>query len=214
MSGAAHEVGPAGVLAGEGARRDEVGVLVGEPVELRHQVEVDAGQHPTAVGEVGVVPGQRRHDPVVHADVEVGEHEDRGLEPLGEVEGPHREVEALGRVGREQQQVLGVAVGCVGAGEDVALLGPGRHAGRRPGALHVDEHRRDLGVVAEAEQLVHERDAGAGRGRERAGAVPVGAENHAQRRELVLGLQDQVVVAVVDLAVGPVHGLAAVGAAE
>ena len=73
---------------------------------------------------------------------------------------------------REQQDVLGVAVRGVGAGEDVALLRARRHAGRRAGALHVDDHRRDLGVVGQADQLAHQRDAGARRRGERARAVP------------------------------------------
>ena len=63
-----------------------------------------------------------------------------------------------------------------------------------PDALHVDDDRGDLGVVGEADELVHQRDARArGRG-EGARAVPGGADHHADRGELVLGLQDEVVV--------------------
>ena len=63
-----------------------------------------------------------------------------------------------------------------------------------PVALHVDDHRRDLGVVGEADELAHERDAGAGRGGEGARAVPRRADHHPDRRQLVLGLHDAVVV--------------------
>ena len=78
----------------------------------------------------------------------------------------------------------------VGAGQDVPLLGARRHAGRRAGPLHVDDHRRDLGVVGQADQLAHQRDARPGGGGEGARAVPGRADHHADRRQLVLGLQD------------------------
>ncbi len=63
-------------------------------------------------------------------------------------------------IGREEQDVLGVAVRGVGALQDVALLGARGHAGGGTDALDVDDDGGDLGVVGEAEQLVHERDAG------------------------------------------------------
>ena len=71
------------------------------------------------------------------------------------------EFESLGRVFREQQDMLGVAVRGIGAGENVGLLGARRHAGRRPGALHVEHHRRDFGEIGEAEEFLHQRNAGA-----------------------------------------------------
>ncbi len=88
----------------------------------------------------------------------------------------------------------GVAVRGVGAHQEVALLRARGHAGRRADALHVDDHRRDLGVVRQADELAHQRDAGARRRRERARAGPAGADHHADRRELVLGLEDRVAV--------------------
>jgi hypothetical protein len=92
---------------------------------------------------------------------------------------------------REQQHVLGVAVRGIGTGDQVALLGAGRHAGRGPGALHVEQYRRNLGKIGKPEELLHQRDAGAGGGGESARAVPGGADHHADRSELVLGLHDR-----------------------
>ena len=51
---------------------------------------------------------------------------------------------------------------------------------------------RDLGEVGEADELLHQRDAGAGGRGEGARAVPGGADHHADGGELVLGLDDGV----------------------
>ena len=141
-----------------------------------------------------VVPGERLAQPLVHADVEVEHDEDGRLQPVGEVEGLRGELEAFARVLGEEEHVLGVAMGGVGAGEDVRLLRAGRHAGRRAAALDVEDDRRDLGEIGEADELLHQRDAGAGGRGEGAGAVPGGADHHADRGELVLGLDDGVAV--------------------
>ena len=98
-------------------------------------------------------------DPVVHADVEVAQHEDRRLEAFGEVEGIDRELERFARIGRKQADVARVAVRGIGAEHQVALLRARRHAGRWAGALHIEERRRDFGVVGEADELAHQRDA-------------------------------------------------------
>ena len=87
------------------------------------------------------------------------------LQPLGEIEGIAREVEALLRIAREQADVLGVAVRGVRGLQDVALLRARRHAGGRTDALDVEQHRRHLGVVREAQEFVHQRHAGTGRWR-------------------------------------------------
>ena len=91
--------------------------------------------------------------------------------------------------------MLGVAVRRVRREQQVALLGLGRHAGRRAAALDVEQHGRDLGEVREADELLHQRDAGARGGRERARAVPAGADDHPDRRELILGLDEGETVA-------------------
>ena len=120
----------------------------------------------------------------------------------------HRRLEALGQVERRHRQRRSTPPGSPGrarcawcrratrrrSDQDVALLRARRHAGRRARALHVEDDRRDLGVVREADELAHQRDAGARRRRERARAVPRRADHHADRRQLVFRLQDAVVV--------------------
>ena len=86
--------------------------------------------------------------------------------------------------------MFGVAVGGMGAGEQVRLLGAGGHAGGRPHPLHIDEHRRNFGEVGQAKQLGHQRDARARGGGEGAGPVPRGADDDADGRQFVLGLDD------------------------
>ena len=191
---AAREKRAFGVDAGQRTRCDRVVVFGRVAEELLHLFEFFAGEHLSAVGLVAVVPLEPRYDPVVHADVEIGEHEDRRLETLGQVERLDCEIKALRRVRREKQDVLGVAVRRVRARQDVALLRARRHAGRRPRTLHVDEHDRDLRVVGEPDELAHQRDARAGGRGERASAVPARADDHADGGELVFGLHDAIEV--------------------
>ena len=128
--------------------------------------------------------------PGVHAEVEVRHHEDRRLEPLRQVERRHRELVALLRRTRDEHDVLRVAVRQDRRRQDVALRRARGQARGRPDALHVDDDRGDLGVVAQAHELAHERDARAGRRRHRTRAGPSRAERHADRRQFVLGLHD------------------------
>jgi hypothetical protein len=72
------------------------------------------------------------------------------------------------------------------------LLGARRHAGGGAAALHVEDHRRDFGEIGEADELLHQRDAGTGGGGEGARAVPAGADDDADRGQFVLGLHDGV----------------------
>ena len=116
------------------------------------------------------------------------------LQALGEVEGVGGKRERLAGPVGDQEDMLGVAVRGVGADEEIRLLGAGRHAGRGPAALHVEHDHRNLGEIGEAEELLHQRDARAGGGGEGARAVPAGADDHADRRDLVLGLEDGVVL--------------------
>src|SRR6266545_4647025 len=130
------------------------------------------------------------------ADVEVGHHEYRRLQPVGEIERLRAELERFRRVLRHQQHVLGVAVRGVGTGENVALLRAGRHAGRGTCALHVDHDRGDFREISKPKELLHQRDAGTRGRREGAGAVPGGADHHADRSQLVLGLHNRELVAL------------------
>ena len=72
--------------AGIGAVRDAVAVDVEIAAEVAAVVEHLGGHHLAAVVLLAVVPLQRAAQPVVHADVEVEHQEDRGLQPLGEIE--------------------------------------------------------------------------------------------------------------------------------
>ncbi len=106
----------------------------------------------------------------------------------------HRELEALPGTGRIEADVLGVAVRGVGGQQQVALLRARGHPGGRPRALHVHEDGGHLGVVRQADELAHQVDARAGRGREGPRAHPAGADHHPRGGQLVLRLDDAVVV--------------------
>ena len=55
-------------------------------MELRQRFDFFFRQDLAAVRPIGVVPLELGAHPVVHADVEVGHHEHRGLQPFGEIE--------------------------------------------------------------------------------------------------------------------------------
>ena len=74
----------------------------------------------------------------------------------------------------------------------VALRGARRQTGGRPDALHIEDHRGNLGVVAEAHEFRHQRDARSGGGGHRARARPTRAQHHADRGQFVFGLHDRV----------------------
>ncbi len=176
--------------AGKGAIRNAVAIHVEIAAEIASGVQLLRRHHLAAIHPPCVVPGEWRAEPLVHADIEIEQHENRRLQALREIERGDRHLEALVRVLGKQQHVLGVAVRGIGAGEHVGLLRARRHAGGRAAALHVEDHRRDLGEIAEADEFLHQRDAGPrGRG-EGARAVPAGADHHADRGELVLRLDD------------------------
>ena len=179
-----------GVRARIGAERNPVAVHVEIPSEFFSRVEHLGRHHLAAVVLAAVVPLKRRAQALVHADVEIAHQEHRRLQPLGEVERLRGHLEALVRVLREKQHVLGVAVARVGAGEDVGLLRARRHARRRPAALHVDDRHRNLGEIREPDEFLHERDAGAGGRGKGARAVPPRPDGDAHRSELVLALHD------------------------
>ena len=195
VRGAAHQVGPpVRVGRGDRAPRDPVAVHVEVPPPVLHPLEPLRVELLAPVVAARVVPAEGVGGPVVHPEVEVAHHDDGGLDTLGEVERGRRELERLGRVLREEEHVLGVAVRCVCAREDVRLLGAGRHAGRGAAALDVEQHHRDLGEVGEPEELRHERDPRAARRGEAARAVPACADRHADGGQLVLRLDHREVL--------------------
>ena len=106
---------PFGCTPGSVAVRNAVAVDVEVAVERLDLLELLGAEHLAAIRHVVVVPLELRDHPVVHADVEIGQHEDRRLQALGEVEGHRRHLEALLGIRRKQQHVLGVAVRRVGA---------------------------------------------------------------------------------------------------
>ena len=132
--------------------------------------------------------GERIGHPEVHPQVQVGEDEDRGLELLGQVEGLLEELVALEDRAGEQHRMAGVAVG-EGVGKaHIALHGSGGQAGGWAHPLDVDEDRGDLSVVAEPDELRHQRDPRAGGGGHGPGAGPARPQHHSRRRQLVLRL--------------------------
>ena len=177
-------------LPGQRAVRDAVAVDVLVAAPLADRLQRLRRQHLAAVERrLGI--RERLGHPVVHAEVEIGHHEDRRLEALGEVEGLDGHRVALGDRRRQQQDVLGVAVRQARGKGDVALRGARRQARRGADTLDVEDHRRQLGVVGQPRELRHQRDAGARGRRHRAGAGPRRADDHAERGDLVLGLHDR-----------------------
>ena len=76
------------------AVRDAVVVPVEIAVELGELLDLLLAEDLAAIRTIRVVPQARAH-PVVHADVEIRQHEHRRLQPVGEIEGRDREIEAL-----------------------------------------------------------------------------------------------------------------------
>src|SRR5207244_6719519 len=86
--GAARGVGP-----GKTTKWDAVAVDVKIAAELRSRIEHLRGHDLAAVVMPALVPLERLDEPVVHADVEIEHDENRGLQPI-------REVERLGGKGK------------------------------------------------------------------------------------------------------------------
>ncbi len=193
LRGAAREVGALGrVRAGIGAERDAVAVDVEVAAEVAAGLEFRGRHHLAAVVGLRVVPGRAARDrrwfmPMSRSVItNTGVCRRSARSSACAVNSKH----SCGSSG-QQQHVLGVAVRGVGAGDQVGLLRAGRHAGGRAAALHVDDRDRDLGEVGQADELGHQRHARAGGGGECARAVPAGADDHADRSQLVLGLHDR-----------------------
>ena len=158
-----------GMHARQSSRRHKILVFVSVALELRNLFQFFRSQNAATLRLVSFVPGEARHNPIVHSDVQIGQHENWRLETLGQVECFRRELKALVRIAREQQNVFGVAMRRVGAFHNVALLRASGHAGGRTHALNIDNHRRYFSVVRQAEQFVHQRNTGPRRRGHRSG---------------------------------------------
>jgi hypothetical protein len=149
VTGAAREVRRHQMIgAGQRAEGDAVSVDVEIapplPAEL---IELLGVEHLAAAIRFGRIDEGIRH-PVVHAQVEVGEDEDRRLEHLRQIEGLAGEVETLSDRGRDECNMLRIAMRKIVHLENIALRGAGRQSGRRTDALDVPDHARQLGEVA------------------------------------------------------------------
>ena len=181
--------------AGVSPVRDTVAVDVEVSTEaLGHGLKIFTAQYFAAVVAIAVVELQRWRHPLVHAEIKITHDDDGGLQPLGQIKRFYRHTEALCGRGGKEQHVFGIAVRGIGRRENVGLLGARGHTGRGSGALHVDQYCRHFGEVGEAQKLAHERHAWTTGSCERAGTVPVGANDHAHGGELVLGLHNGVIL--------------------
>ena len=167
------------VSAGIGAIGDAVTFHVQIASEVYSGFEIVEIHDLAAVVALRIVPGERLAQVIVHADVQIQHHEDRGLEPFRVVERTSGEFETFARVFRKQQHLLGIAMRCIGAGQYIRLLGTRWHAGGRSAALHIKNHRRYFGKIRQPDEFLHQRYAGAGSTGKRAGAIPSCTDHHA-----------------------------------
>ena len=119
---------------------------------------------------------------------QVGEQDHRRAVADGD---PRRLVgglEALARRGGRHHRQRRLAVAAVDGHQQVRLLGLGRHAGRRAGALHVDDDQRQLERDRQPDRLGLEVHARAARGGDAEAAAERRAQRHAGGGDLVLGL--------------------------
>jgi hypothetical protein len=94
--GAAGEESSLGrVRARIGAERDSIAVHIEVAAELTACLQLFGGEHLAAVNLMAVIPLQGFAQPLVHADIEVQQDENRRLEPVGEIERQGSELEAL-----------------------------------------------------------------------------------------------------------------------
>ncbi len=178
-------------MLGAGQRTPADGVAVHVPVARKaaQPLEVFSGEHLAAVERLFRILKRLGH-PVVHAQIEIGEHEDRRLQTFSEIECGVAEVKALLDRSGQQNDVLGVAVGEERGRKQIGLRSTRRHSRRGTAALHIEDDARNLSKVAEARELRHERDAGAGGGSHGTRTSPAGAKHHTDGSEFVLSLDN------------------------
>ena len=163
--------------AGEGVRIPEVRM---EALGIR----AEGGREGLVAGDVGDPPrlgGVR--------EVGVAQHDDRGHVTGRDAGRLHRDVEALRGARRRQHGKRNVGRPAEDGLVEVRLLGLGRHAGGRPGALGVDHDERELHRRRVGDRLRLERDPGAGARGHPEPAGPGCADRGANGGHLVFGLE-------------------------
>ena len=88
--------------------------------------------------------------------------------------------------------MLGVPVRTIDQRENVGLLSSCREARAGPDPRDIENHDWDFGVVGQADELVHQGDAGTCRRRHGTRTGPSCANGHADSRQFVFGLNDRV----------------------
>ncbi len=106
-----------------------------------------------------------------------------------DADGLERSLEAVARRVRGHDRERRLTVAAVHREEQVGLLGLGGQTGRRPTALHVDHHERELEADREAERLRLQVEARAAGGGDPELAGERGADRNRGGRDLVLRLQ-------------------------
>src|SRR4029077_1278051 len=94
------------------------------------------------------------------------------------------------RIGRDQHDMLSIAMGGISAGHQVRLLRARRHACRRAAALDIEDDGGYLREIGQPEEFLHQRNARPGGSGKGTRPVPGGANGHADGRYLVLRLDD------------------------
>ena len=90
--------------------------------------------------------------------------------------------------------MFSVAMGGVSTNRNIRLLSARRHAGRRPATLHVDNDRRNLGEIGQANKFLHQGNARAGCRRKCPRAIPRGTDDDAYRGKLIFRLHNRKIV--------------------
>ncbi len=121
-------------------------------------------------------------------EARVRQHDDHGVERLGDLARRDHRVEAVLDARHRHHDLGRVAVAAVDRREQVALLDLGRLAGGRPAALDVDDHQRNLGHHREPDAFLLQRIARPRGDRDGALAGVGGADRERAGGDLVLRL--------------------------
>ena len=161
-----------------------VGVLVTLVTVGRHRIgdQLAPVYHWVHIDEIGVyaVPAL--------GNQQVGYHDTRALEPVGQVEELRHGVEGVQSIEGSGDQALIVALAGSEHLPQIALLGLGRHAGGRAGTHHVDVDDRDFHHACRADGLCHQGEAAAGGGTHGPDAGMCRANDHVGNADLVFDL--------------------------